>query len=116
MRDIYLALSTFAFGEAMQWVFANWDSVNSGSNGYQMAPANFIGIPLVSDSRAYPVVVIITTAVLWGAVMRERTQMGSAFRAERACDMAAPVVGVNSTNIKLEDATFSATYESMEGW
>ncbi len=31
MRDIYLALATFAFGEAMQWVFLNWTSVTGGA-------------------------------------------------------------------------------------
>src|SRR3546814_13328758 len=44
MRDTYLALSPFAFGEAMQCVFANWDSVTRGSNAYHNAPDHFLCI------------------------------------------------------------------------
>jgi len=54
MRDIYLALATFAFGEAMQWVFLNWEGVTGGSNGMRMAPAELFGIKLTSDLQAYP--------------------------------------------------------------
>ena len=38
MRDIYLALSTFAFGEAMQWLFLNWTPVTGGPNGLDIQP------------------------------------------------------------------------------
>ena len=64
MRDIYLALSTFAFGEAMQWVFMNWDGVTNGSNGFRIAPAQIFGYVLSNDLRAYPFVVAITALVV----------------------------------------------------
>ena len=83
MRDIYLALSTFAFGEAMQWVFLNWDAVTNGSNGFRISPATLFGYELVSDIKAYPFVVLIAALLLWTTVLLSRSQLGSAFRAVR---------------------------------
>ena len=55
MRDIYLALATFPFGEAMQWVFANWNSVTGGPNGLRISPARLFGFEIVTDKQAYPI-------------------------------------------------------------
>jgi len=52
MRDIYLALATFAFGEAMQWVFLSWEKVTGGSNGIEMDPAELFGFSLTNDLQA----------------------------------------------------------------
>jgi branched-chain amino acid transport system permease protein len=115
MRDIYLALSTFAFGEAMQWVFLNWTDVTNGSNGYQMSPAQFFGLELTSDLRAYPFVVICTALLLGLTVWLSRSQLGSAFRAVRESDVAAQAMGVNTNVIKRVAFMLSAAYAGMAG-
>ncbi|TAN28055.1 MAG: branched-chain amino acid ABC transporter permease [Castellaniella sp.] len=115
MRDIYLALSTFAFGEAMQWVFLNWTDVTNGSNGYQMSPAQFFGLQLTSDLRAYPFVVICTALLLGLTVWLSRSQLGSAFRAVRESDVAAQAMGVNANVIKRVAFMLSAAYAGMAG-
>lgn len=115
MRDIYLALSTFAFGEAMQWVFLNWTAVTNGSNGYQMSPAQFFGFELTSDLRAYPFVIIGTALMLWLTVWLSRSQLGSAFRAVRESDVAAQAMGVNANVIKRVAFMCSAAYAGMAG-
>jgi hypothetical protein len=83
MRDIYLALATFAFGEAMQWVFLNWESVTNGSNGMRMQPAQLFGLTLTNDLQAYPFVIAIAALMLWVTVWLSRSQFGSALRAVR---------------------------------
>ncbi len=64
MRDIYLALSTFAFGEAMQWVFLNWTSVTGGPNGLNIKPTTILGREILSDKAAFPVVVGVALAFI----------------------------------------------------
>lgn len=115
MRDIYLALSTFAFGEAMQWVFLNWTDVTNGSNGYQMSPAQFFGFQLTSDLRAYPFVVVCAALLLGLTVWLSRSQLGSAFRAVRESDVAAQAMGVNANVIKRVAFMLSAAYAGMAG-
>ncbi len=115
MRDIYLALSTFAFGEAMQWVFLNWQSVTNGSNGFRISPATLFGYELVSDIKAYPFVVAIAALLLWITVALSRSQLGSAFRAVRESDVAAQAMGVNVNAIKRTAFTLSAAYAGIAG-
>jgi branched-chain amino acid transport system permease protein len=115
MRDIYLALSTFAFGEAMQWVFLNWQSVTNGSNGFRISPATLFGYELVTDIKAYPFVVAIAALLLWITVALSRSQLGSAFRAVRESDVAAQAMGVNVNAIKRTAFTLSAAYAGIAG-
>ncbi|OZI69432.1 branched-chain amino acid ABC transporter permease [Bordetella genomosp. 2] len=115
MRDIYLALSTFAFGEAMQWVFLNWQAVTNGSNGLRLAPASLFGYELVSDTHAYPFVVILAALLLWVTVALCRSQLGSAFRAVRESEVAAQAMGVNVNAVKRTAFTLSAAYAGVAG-
>ncbi|RSE87498.1 branched-chain amino acid ABC transporter permease [Achromobacter denitrificans] len=115
MRDIYLALSTFAFGEAMQWVFLNWQSVTNGSNGFRISPATLFGYELASDLKAYPFVVLITALLLAATIALSRSQLGSAFRAVRESEVAAQAMGVNVNAVKRTAFTISAAYAGIAG-
>ncbi len=115
MRDIYLALSTFAFGEAMQWVFLNWTEVTNGSNGYQMSPARFFGFELTSDLGAYPFVVLGAALMLWLTVRLSRSQLGAAFRAVRESDVAARAMGIDANVVKRVAFMCSAAYAGVAG-
>ncbi len=115
MRDIYLALATFAFGEAMQWVFLNWESVTNGSNGLQMKPAALGGLRLLNDLQAYPFVVAIAALMLWLTVALSRSRLGSAFRAVRESDVAAMAMGVNTRAAKVTAFVLSAAFAGVAG-
>jgi len=115
MRDIYLALSTFAFGEAMQWVFLNWDAVTNGSNGYRLRPAQFLGYAFVSDRNAYPFVIAVAALMLWLTVRLSRSRLGSAFRAVRESDVAAQAMGVNVNVAKRIAFMISSAYAGLAG-
>jgi branched-chain amino acid transport system permease protein len=115
MRDIYLALATFAFGEAMQWVFLNWVSVTGGSNGMRMQPAQLWGYQLTNDVQAYPFVVMLTALMLWITVALARSQYGSALRAVRESDVAAMAMGVNVTRMKQSAFAISAAFAGVAG-
>ena len=115
MRDIYLALATFAFGEAMQWVFLNWESVTGGSNGMRMQPAEMFGFRLTNDIQAYPFVIALAALMLWGTVDLSRSQFGSALRAVRESDVAAMAMGINTRSVKLAAFAISAAFAGIAG-
>jgi branched-chain amino acid transport system permease protein len=115
MRDIYLALATFAFGEAMQWVFLNWVRVTGGSNGMRMQPSQLWGYQLTNDVQAYPFVVALTGLMLWITVALSRSQYGSALRAVRESDVAAMAMGVNVTRMKQTAFAISAAFAGIAG-
>jgi branched-chain amino acid transport system permease protein len=115
MRDIYLALATFAFGEAMQWVFLNWEQVTGGSNGMRMQPAELFGLKLTNDLQAYPFVVVLTGLMLWLTIALSRSQYGSALRAVRESDVAAMAMGINVRAMKQSAFAISAAFAGIAG-
>jgi branched-chain amino acid transport system permease protein len=115
MRDIYLALATFAFGEAMQWVFLNWERVTGGSNGMRMQPAELFGLKLTNDLQAYPFVVVLTGLMLWLTIALSRSQYGSALRAVRESDVAAMAMGINVRAMKQSAFAISAAFAGIAG-
>jgi branched-chain amino acid transport system permease protein len=115
MRDIYLALATFAFGEAMQWVFLSWEQVTGGSNGMRMQPAELFGYRLTNDLQAYPFVVVLAGLMLWLAVALSRSQYGSSLRAVRESDVAAMAMGINVKVMKQSAFAISAAFAGIAG-
>jgi len=115
MRDIYLALATFAFGEAMQWVFLNWEKVTGGSNGMKMDPAELFGYQLTNDLQAYPFVVVLAGLMLWLTVALARSQYGSSLRAVRESDVAAMAMGINVKAMKQSAFAVSAAFAGIAG-
>ncbi|KPL51271.1 ABC transporter permease [Prosthecomicrobium hirschii] len=115
MRDIYLALATFAFGEAMQWVFLNWNAVTGGPNGLRIAPARLFGLELVTDKDAYPFVVATAIAMLVLTVIVARARLGRSFRAVRESEIAAQAMGVPVRRTKVVAFGISAFFAGIAG-
>lgn len=115
MRDIYLALATFAFGEAMQWVFLNWEVVTGGPNGFNIRPTQLFGIAIVSDRVALPLVLCLAALFLTVTLVINRSGFGRALRAVRESEIAAAAVGVNVTATKLAAFTLSAVMAGAAG-
>ena len=115
MRDIYLALATFAFGEAMQWVFQNWDAVTGGPNGLRIAPARMFGYEFVTDKDAYPVVVLLTLLMIGFTILISRARLGRALRAVRESEVAAQAMGIPVQRAKLMAFGLSAFFAGIAG-
>lgn len=115
LRDIYLALSTFAFGEAMQWVFLNWEKVTHGANGLRLSPPHAFGLSIVSGSVAYYIVVSFALAFVALTIIVSRSRFGRAFRAVRESEPAAQAVGINLRMTKIGVFTLSAFYAGAAG-
>ena len=115
MRDIYLALSTFAFGEAMQWVFLNWESVTGGPNGYNIRPMHVFGLEIISDRMAFPLVAGLAVLFLGVTLVIHHSGFGRALRAVRESEIAASAVGNNVRAMKLAAFTVSAMLAGAAG-
>ncbi|MBR1220570.1 branched-chain amino acid ABC transporter permease [Bradyrhizobium sp. U87765 SZCCT0131] len=115
MRDIYLALATFAFGEAMQWVFLSWTPVTGGPNGLRIPPATLFGFEIVSDKQAYPVVLAIAVLMIGVTIVISRSRLGRAFRAVRESEIAALAMGVPVKAMKLAAFALSAFFAGVAG-
>ncbi|GGF42909.1 branched-chain amino acid ABC transporter permease [Aliidongia dinghuensis] len=115
MRDIYLALSTFAFGEAMQWVFLNWEAVTGGPNGYNIPPTKLFGFAIMSDREAFPLVAVLAVLFLAATLVLHHSGFGRALRAVRESEIAAAAVGVNVKLMKLAAFTLSALLAGAAG-
>ncbi|RYF71858.1 MAG: branched-chain amino acid ABC transporter permease, partial [Comamonadaceae bacterium] len=108
-------LATFAFGEAMQWVFLSWEKVTGGSNGMRMEPAELFGYKLTNDLQAYPFVIVLTGLMLWLTVALARSQYGSSLRAVRESDVAAMAMGINVKAMKQGAFAISAAFAGIAG-
>lgn len=115
MREIYLAIATFSFGEAMQWVFLNWEPVTGGTSGLRISPAQIFGYVLVSDKQAYPVVVMLALAFIGLALWLSRSGLGSSMRAVRESDVAAMAMGINVKGTKVTAFAISAFFAGCAG-
>lgn len=115
MRDIYLALSTFAFGEAMQWVFLNWEGVTGGPNGYNIHPIRLLGLEFVSDRMAFPLVAVLAVFFLGLTLLVHHSGFGRSLRAVRESEIAASAVGIDVTRTKLAAFTLSALLAGCAG-
>src|SRR5690606_38992546 len=115
MRDIYLALVTFAFGEVMQWVFLNWTGVTGGASGLRMTPANLFGYEIATDKQAYFFVLVLAAVFVVLTFHISRSRLGSAFRAVRESEVAAMAMGVNVRRMKVAAFGISAFYAGCAG-
>jgi branched-chain amino acid transport system permease protein len=115
MRDIYLALATFAFGEAAQWVFLNWNDVTGGPNGLHIPPARLFGLQLLTDKQAYPAVAVIALLMTGLTIIISRSRLGRSFRAVRESEIAAMAMGVRVRETKLIAFALSAAFAGVAG-
>lgn len=115
MRDIYLALSTFAFGEAMQWVFKSWDAVTNGPNGMRIPQASIFGFRITNDHDAYYLVLAVAIFTVLVTILLMQSRLGRAFRAVRESEPAALALGVNVRRTKVVAFTLSAVYAGLAG-
>lgn len=115
MRDIYLALATFAFGQAMQWVFLNWSSVTGGPNGLHIAPARVGPVRIMTDAAAYPLVLGSAAVMLLLAVVLSRARFGRSLRALRGSEIAAAAMGIPVRRTKVIAFALSAAFAGIAG-
>ena len=115
MRSINLALATFAFGEAAQWVVNTWDSVTGGPNGLRIPAPSIFGLPSGTDASAFPVVAVVLAVTIMATQYLMRSRFGRALAAIRESEPIAQTSGIDVRKMKVWAFVISATYAAIAG-
>jgi len=115
LRTVYLALATFAFAEAAQWVFNSWDKVTGGPDGLRIAAPDVFGYKLGTDPTAFPVVAIILAIMIAAAMYLTTSKFGRAMCAIRDSEHVAAASGINVRGTKAWAFAISAVYAGVAG-
>ena len=116
LRGDYLAIVTLGFGEIVRLVLNNWDSVTRGPNGISgiSRPAIF-SLSLGSISSFYYLVLVFVLVTVFVTRRVYSSKIGRAWTALREDEIAASVIGINTTLYKLYAFAFGAFWAGLAG-
>ena len=115
LRTVYLALATFAFAEAAQWVFNSWDKVTGGPDGLRIAAPNILGYRVGTDPTAFPVMAVILALVIAATMYLTTSKFGRAMCAIRESEHVASASGIDVRSTKAWAFAISAVYAGIAG-
>jgi branched-chain amino acid transport system permease protein len=115
LRQIYLALTTYAFAAAAQWVFHSWDAVTEGANGLRIAPTNLFGAHVIDDRDAYPLVAAIALLMLGVRLVLEHSRLGLRMAAVHESEPVALASGVDARRVKIFAFGISGVFAGVAG-
>jgi len=116
LRGEYLAITTVAFGEIVQVILTQWEEVSGGPEGFLNIPKAHIGSFLFDTPvRFYYLILFITLLSLIVARNLTSFKLGRSFRSVRDDPLAANILGVDTTRVKLVAFVLSAAYSGLAG-
>jgi len=116
LRGEYLAITTVAFGEIVQVILTQWEEVSGGPEGFLNIPKAHIGSFLFDTPvRFYYLTLFITLLSLVLARNLISFKLGRSFRSVRDDPLAANILGVDTTKVKLIAFVLSAAYSGLAG-
>ena len=116
LRGEYLAITTVAFGEIVQVILTQWEEVSGGPEGFLNIPKAHIGSFLFDTPvRFYYLTLFITLLSLVLARNLTSFKLGRSFRSIRDDPLAANILGVDTTKVKLIAFVLSAAYSGLAG-
>ena len=115
LHIVYLALSTFAFAEFMQWLFNTWDAVTGGADGMRIPPASVLGWAAGTDARAFPVIAIILALVVAATLYLVTSRFGRSLGAIRESEHVASASGINVRGTRILAFAISGIYAGIAG-
>jgi branched-chain amino acid transport system permease protein len=116
LRGEYLAITTVAFGEIVQVILTQWEEVSGGPEGFLNIPKGHIGSFLFDTPvRFYYLTLLITLLSLVLARNLTSFKLGRSFRSVRDDPLAANILGIDTTRVKLIAFVVSAAYCGLAG-
>jgi branched-chain amino acid transport system permease protein len=115
LRTVYLALATFAFAEAAQWVFNSWDKLTNGPDGLRIAPPDILGYRVGTDPTAFPVMSAILGVIIAATIYLTTSKFGRAMCAVRDSEHVAAASGIDVRGTKVWAFAISAVYAGIAG-
>jgi branched-chain amino acid transport system permease protein len=115
LRQIYLALTTFAFASAAQWVFHSWNAVTEGSNGLRLSATRLLAWRLVDDRDAYPVLLVIAGIMLALRLSLQHSKLGRSMQAVHESEPAALASGIDAGRTRVIAFGLSGLFAGVAG-
>ena len=116
VRGQYLIMVTMAFSEIVRLVATNWSSLTGGASGVTKIPSPSLG-PWHFESKTsiYYLFLVMALAMIVVAWRVRQTKYGRAFLAIRDGELAADVMGLNTTYVKVVAFFLSAIFAGVGG-
>jgi branched-chain amino acid transport system permease protein len=116
VRGQYLIMVTMAFSEIIRLVALNWNGLTGGASGVVKIPSPSLGSWHFTSKESiyylFLVMAIIMIVIAWRV---RKTKYGRAFLAIRDGELAADVMGLNTTVVKVVAFTLSAIFAAVGG-
>ena len=115
LKGHYLAMATLGLGIIISIVIATEDRVTGGPDGMSVPPFTLFGHVLAGERVWYWVVGLLLFASVWLALNLIDSPVGRALRALHGSEVAAEVVGIDSTRHKVMAFVVSASFAALAG-
>ena len=114
LSPLYIAMVTFGFGQAVNYLVVNWIELTRGPNGMTVPEITLFGSAL-SPQGIFLLVVIVFAVLFWLSWNIRRTRLGRALLAVRESTIAAQSMGVPVAHYKTVAFGISAFYGGLAG-
>ena len=121
LRGDYLAVVTLGFGEIVRIVLNNWDSLTNGPQGLSLLsapalkPVAFLGMSLATNTDFYYLILAFVLLAVFLSRQLENSRVGRAWVAIREDEVAAELMGVPVTRLKMLAFALSAAFAGLAG-
>jgi branched-chain amino acid transport system permease protein len=119
LKGDYLAIATLGFGQIVQNVIINWDSVTRGSRGISdIPPMKLFGLTLTQSDKGPFAALIWSFVLLSFLLMRRfnRSRLGRALEAIREDPVAAAAMGIDVPLYETLAFTLGSAFAGLAGW
>ncbi|OPZ77418.1 MAG: Autoinducer 2 import system permease protein LsrC [Actinobacteria bacterium ADurb.Bin444] len=116
VRGQYLIMVTMGFSEIIRLVATNWGGLTNGASGIPKIPSPSLGAwHFTSKTSIYYLFLAMALIMILIAWRVRKTKYGRAFLAIRDGELAADVMGLNTTYVKVIAFFLSAVFAGMGG-
>ncbi len=121
LRGDYLAIVTLGFGEITRIILNNWDSLTNGPKGLSLLtsdavkPVRLAHWTLSTNTDFYYLILFFVILCVLVSSRLENSRVGRAWVAIRENEVAARLLGINLTRLKMVGFVASAAFAGMAG-
>jgi len=115
LKGHYLAMATLGLGVIISIVVANEDGYTGGPDGMSVPPLALFGHALSGEKGWYALVGALLLGAVWLALNLIESPRGRALRALHGSEVAAEVIGIDSTRQKVGVFVLSAVFAALAG-
>lgn len=115
LKGHYLAMATLGLGIIIAIVITNEATYTGGPDGIAVAALSVAGLELAGEAHWYVVIAVLLWLTTWLALNLIDSPAGRALQAIHGSEVAAQVVGVDTTRVKVRIFVVSAVIASLVG-